>query len=112
MSNFLGLKQGIFQFVSDTSGKITLHLFYQLAPLKSQKAPRKLKNCIFGQILNSSLIFDPLPLSNLGLSFKFNYTPDLVIIEVGLAKISFSKLMPIQSYGGKTFRGRLNPPLV
>ena len=81
-------------------------------PLKSQKAPRKLKNRIFGQTSNSSLIFDPLPRPILELSSKFNYTLYLVIIQGGLAKISFSELiMPIHSYGGKLWKGsRLNPP--
>ena len=54
---------------------------------------------MFGQISNSSLIFYPFPLPIFGLSFKFYYNPPCpVIIKVLLAKISFSKLMPIQSY--------------
>ena len=47
----------------------------------------------------------PLLLSILGLSFKFYYAPHPVIIEVTLAKISFRKIMPTQSYRGKTLEG-------
>ena len=47
----------------------------------------------------------------LGLCFKFYYAPYPVIIEITLWKISFSKLMPIQSYQGKTIEGvDLTPP--
>ena len=71
---FSGLKQEIFQIVPDTSEHTILHLFWP-NPLKAQETPKKLKNCIFGQISNSSLIFCPLPLPILGLSFKFCYAP-------------------------------------
>ena len=48
--------------------------------LKAKKAPTKLKkNCIFGQISNSSLIFYPLLI--LGLSFKFYYAPYPVTVS-------------------------------
>ena len=61
----------------------------QINPLKSRKAPKTLRKLFFGQISNSSLIFDLLPLPILGLSFKFYYVPCLVIIEVKLTKILF-----------------------
>ena len=44
-------------------------------------------------------MFDPLLLPNCGISCKFYCTPYLVIIKVGLAKLSFSKHMPIKKYG-------------
>ena len=90
-------------------------LFYTFSdqipyPQSSKSTKEESKTCIFGQISNSSLIFYPLPLPILGLSFKFYYAPCPVIIEATLAKISFSKLMPIQSYRRKTLGGRLDPP--
>ena len=45
---FQGLSRELFQFVPDTSGKITLHTFFdQIAsPPQISKTPRKLKNWI------------------------------------------------------------------
>ena len=75
--------------------------------LKSRIAPKTLKRLFLDKFQTGPLIFYPLRLPILGLSFKFYYAPpsELAIIEVTLAKISFSKLMPIQSYGGKTLCG-------
>ena len=53
---------------------------------------------IFGHISNSSLTLDPLPIS--GVSPKSAYP---VLMEVGIVEISSSKVLPIQSYGGKAF---------
>ena len=47
-------------------------------------------------------MFDSLSLPILRPSFKFYYAPYPVTIEVRLAKISFSKLLPIKSYRGLT----------
>ena len=105
---FPGLKQGIFQVIPGTSEHSIFHLFDQIHAPQISNSTRNVKN-YFGQISSSSLIFDPLSLPTLGLSFKCYYAPYLVIIEVTLVKISFSKLMPIRSYGGKTSGGRLNP---
>ena len=49
--------------------------------------------------------FYRLSLPILGPSLKFYCAPYPVIIEVNLAKISFSKLMSIQRYQGKTLGG-------
>ena len=58
MVRFSGLKQGIFP---DCPWHIRTHFFTpfltKFPPLKAQKAAKKLKNCIFGQISNSPLIF-------------------------------------------------------
>ena len=60
-------------------------------PLKAKKTPKKLKNCIFGQISNSSLIFYPLPI--LGLSFKFYYAPyPVTVSKLDEAKFRFRNL--------------------
>ena len=69
---------GEFSRLSLTHQNTLLDTFsYQIHPpltLKTKKkTPKKLKNCIFGQISNSSLIFYPLPI--LGLSFEFYYAP-------------------------------------
>ena len=73
---FSGLQQGIFP---DCPWHIRTYYFTpfltRFTPLKAQNAPKKFKNCIFWQIPNSSLIFYPLPLPILGLSFKFYYAP-------------------------------------
>ena len=105
---FSELKQG--PFPGCPLHIITLYFTPFLTKSTPQKAPRKLKNCIFGQISNSSLSFYPLSFPILGLSFKFYYAPYRIIIEVTLAKISFSKLLPIQSYGRNTWGVDLTPP--
>ena len=74
-------------------------------PSKLKKHLESSKNCIFGQILNNSLIF-PI----FGPRFEFYCIPHLVIIEVGVAKILLSNCMSIQSYEGNIIEeGRLSP---
>ena len=77
----------------------------KFTPLKAQKAPRKLKNCIFGLTSNSSSFFYPLPLPFWGYVSNFIMSRDPVIIEARLDKISFSKPMLFQSNQGKTLSG-------
>ena len=68
------VRREFFQVVPDTQEDTILHVFRQNSlPSKLKNHQKKLKNCIFGQISNSSLIFYPLPI--LGLSFKFYYAP-------------------------------------
>ena len=94
-----GLKQGLFPgFPWHIGTHSTLHIFWP----NLKKHQKSLKNYIFGQISNSSLIFYPLP--NLGLSFKLIMPPYPVIIEVTLAKISFSKLITLVKSTGKNLR--------
>ena len=84
-------------------------LFYTFSdqihpPVKSQKARNwKVKKLCFWTNFKQFPQFYPLPLPILGLNFIISPYP--VIIEVTLAKSSFSKLMPIQSYQGKTLGG-------
>ena len=60
-------------------------------PHKAKKTPKKFKNCIFGQLSNSSLIFYPLPI--LGLSFKFYYAPySVTVSKLDEAKFHFENL--------------------
>ena len=63
---FPGFKQRIVPFAPDTLEHRLSNFSYQTH--QSQKHQESLKNCSFGQILNSSLIFDPLPLSIFGLN--------------------------------------------
>ena len=65
--------------------------------------------CIFGKVSNSFLIFDPLLI--LGLNCKF-YNVPLSSHYRSCSQISFSKLMPIQIYGRRTFSGVDLTPLV
>ena len=106
-------KNGQDIFPGRKKGLFILHPFRPKSPPPPPQIPKStkkvLKTCIFGQISNSSLIFYPLPI--LGIRFKFYYAPYLSIIEVTFAKISFSKLMPIQSYRGKNLWGRGYPTL-
>ena len=76
-------------------------------PSSLKEHQESLKNCMFGGFFTSSLIFDLLSLPIFGLSSKFYCTRYPVIIEVGLAKVSFSMRVAIKSYGGK----RLGAPL-
>ena len=80
-------------------------------PPNIKKHQRILKKLYFWTNFKQFPHFEPSPLPILGLSFRFYDAPYPTIIEVTLAKISFSKLMPIQSYSGKTLGGvNLIPP--
>ena len=77
----------------------------QIHPLQSQKAPKSLKKPVFFWT-NFKQFHHLLPLSLFwGQVSNFIVPPYPVIIKVTLAKISFSKLMPVQSYRGKTLGG-------
>ena len=98
---FPGLKQELSR-LSLTHQKTLFYTFSdQIHPPQISKSTKK--HLYFGQISNSSLIFT-LSLS-WGLVSNFITLPYPFIIEVTLAEISFSKLMPIQSYRGKTVTG-------
>ena len=68
--------------------------------------PSKVKNCIFGQLSNSSLIFYPLPI--LGLSFKFYYAPyPVTVLKLDEAKFHFQNLRLSKVIQEKPKGGRL-----
>ena len=98
------------QVVPDTSGHSIFHLFRRNSPPQISKAPKTVKKLFLDrfQTVPSFLTFS-LALF-WGKVSNFIMPPYLVIIKVTLVKILFSKLMPIQSYEGKTLRGSTNPP--
>ena len=60
-------------------------------PPPKLKDTKKVKNCIFGQISNSSLIF--YPLSILGINFKFYYAPyPVTVSKLEEAKFHFQNV--------------------
>ena len=83
------------------------------SPMKAQITPKKWKNCILDKFQTVLSFFTLSLFLFLGSVSNFIMPSYPVIIEVKLAKILFSELMPIQSYWGKTLGGRLYPlPLV
>ena len=111
-------KNGNF-FVPDTSEHYILHPFPDQIHLpKISKSTEKVlfffekKNCIFGQISNSSLIFLPSSSPILGLSFKFFYPPipSLSLSYIGQNFVFETYACPVLSRRRKNLRwGRLNP---
>ena len=68
------LKQEFFQFLPDTLKHPTLHLSWPISlPSNLKNHQESEKNVFLDKFLNSSLIFDPLPI--LGISSKFYCTP-------------------------------------
>ena len=96
----LGLKQGLCR--SSLAHQNTQFYTFsdQIHPLKSQKAPKKLKNSTFGQITNKFLpspspyfgakfhilLCPPLPLSQLHQS-KFDHQPKFCFLNLCLSKV-------------------------
>ena len=71
-----GLSKDFFQLAPDTLEPPPPRTFSDQINLFNLKKHQEIsENCIFGQILNISLIFDPLPLPILGLSSKSYCTP-------------------------------------
>ena len=76
ISIFPGFKQKIFPVCPWYIRTLRFTPFLtKFTPSNLRKRQGSSKNGIFGQILNSSLIFDLLPLAILGLSSNFCYTP-------------------------------------